>query len=131
MLTVNSVRDWLATKLPTTTISAGFVDANLVQCLGVYQRDTGGWNQAIGAPSTYQSFYGKILVHWGKDVRDCTTKASAVFDILRLQANRKSTINGHALVDIRMERPPIPLGRDANGIWEAVVIYTIIYEETE
>lgn len=131
MLTVNSVRDWLAAKLPTTTISAGFIDANLVQCLGVYQRDAGGWNQAIGAPSTYQSFYGKILVHWSKDVRDCTAKAAAVFALLRLQANRKSTIDGHTLVDIRMERSPVSLGRDANGIWEAVVIFTIIYKETE
>ena len=129
MLTVNSVRDWLAAKLPATTIFAGSIDANLVQCLGVYQRDAGGWNQAIGAPSTYQSFYGKILVHWGKDVRNCTAEAAAAFALL--QANRKSTIDSHALIDIRMERPPVSLGRDSDGIWEAVVIFTIIYEETE
>jgi hypothetical protein len=126
MLTVNNVRDWLATLLPTDTIYAGFIDAKTEQCLGVYQRDTGGWNQAIGAPSTYQRFYCKVLVHWGKDIRDCTQKAAAVFDLIH--TNRKGMIDGHQLIDIQAERPPIQLGRDESMIWESIVVFTIIYE---
>ena len=129
MLTVDKVRDMLAAILPTDTIYAGFIDANQPQCLGVYQRDSGGWNQAIGTDSTYQVFFGKVLVHWGKDIRACSQKVSEIFDLLL--TNRKSTINNHKLVDIRMERSPIQLGRDDNGIWESVVVFTIIYEWEE
>lgn len=126
MITLVNVRDWLAALLTGTIVQAGFIDATLDTCIGVYQRETGKWNQAIGAASTYQQFDGKLLIHWGKDVRDCETKAATVFSLLL--ANRKSTISTHKLVDIRLDRAPINIGRDERGVFESIVTFTIIYE---
>jgi len=120
MLTVKAVRDWLATLFPSDTVLAGFLDANLNQCLAVYQRDTGVWNQAIGGNSTYQRFYGKVLVHWGTASDVCEAKADTVFNTIL--ANRSQ------YAGITMDRPPVLIGRDNRGIFEAVVIFTIIYE---
>jgi len=120
MLTLKNARDWLATLFLTDFVSAGFLDANRTQCLAVYQRDTGGWNQAIGSESTYQRFYGKVLVHWGSTEDVCDAKALAVFNTIK--ANRSHYI------DVQMERPPFGIGRDDNGIFEAIVLFTIIYE---
>lgn len=124
MLTISNVRDWLASLLPGTNLYAGSIDANQNQCIGVYQRE-GTWNQAIGAPSTYQQINIKLLVHWGTSILDCETKSSALFDLLL--ANRKSTINNQPLIDIQV-RPPTNIGRDDRGVFEAIVICTIIYE---
>ena len=125
MLTTSNIRDWLASLLPTDRIYAGSIDANQAQCIGVYQRDTGKWNQAIGAASTYQKFEGKLLIHWGQDIRICETKAAAVFQLLA--NNRKTTIATHPLADITLARPPIDVGRDSSGIWESVITFTVIY----
>lgn len=124
MLSLSNVRDWLSSLLPGTTIYAGFIDANQNQCIGVSQRD-GSWNQAIGAPSTYQQINIKLLVHWGTDIRSCEKKAAAVFDALL--ANRKSTINNLPLIDVKVQ-PPNSIGRDERGIFESIVLSTIIYE---
>lgn len=125
MLTVSNIRDWLAALLPGDLVYAGFIDANQTHCIGVYQRDAGDWVQAIGEDSTYQRFECKLLIHWGADIRDCEAKAEAVFNLLK--ANRKSTISTHQLAGIRLARPPIDVGRDANGIFESIVLCTIMY----
>lgn len=124
MLAITNVRDWLSSLLPGTTIYAGSIDANQNQCIGVYQRD-GVWNQAIGAPSTYQQINIKLLVHWGTGISDCETRAAALFETLL--ANRKSTINNQPLIDIQV-KPPINIGRDDRGVFESIVLCTIIYE---
>lgn len=119
LLTVKDVRDWLAGLFTADTVLAGFLDANLTQCLSVYQRDTGDWNQAIGGSSTYQRFHAKVLVHWGTTSNACEVKATAVFNAILANRSHYAGIN--------MDRPPVLLGRDSKGIFEAVVIFTIIY----
>lgn len=127
MMTVTAIADWLAGLLSGVTVYAGFINANEAQCVGVYARDAGERLQAIGGEMPYQMFPCKLLVHWSKNISACETEAQLIQSTLL--ANRKSTIDGHALVDIRLEKPePINVGRDSNGIWESVIPMTIIYE---
>lgn len=127
MLKVDTVRDWLASYLTTDTIYAGFVDENIDACLAIYQRDAGAWEQAIGADSTIQTFHGKVLVRWGKDIKSAETKVAAVFDAIR--THRSGTIGTYAISDVLMSRPPINIGRDSRGIWESVIVFIMRYEE--
>ena len=129
MLTVDQVRDWLAALFPDDLVFAGFIDGNEPMCMGVYQRDAGRWNQAISQDSTYQAFPVKVLLQWGKDVRGCTAKADAVFK--KIRANRKGVIGTSKIFDIQMGNPVVILGRNDNGIWEAIVTFTILYEMEE
>ena len=125
-MTLSSIGDWLAGLMPGTAIYTGSIDANKTQCIGVYQRpDPANWNQAIGAPSTYQQTEVKFLVHWGTGIRDCETKALDLFNLLL--ANRTSTINNRKLINI-LTRAPVNIGRDEKGVFESIVICTIFYE---
>lgn len=127
MLTLTEIADWLAGLMTGATVYCGFIDANDLQCIGVYDRDTGTRRQTIGQESAFQNYSCKVLVHWSKNITTCETEAQLIYTTLL--ANRKSSINGHALIDIQMERPkPINVGRDDNGIWESVIPMTIIYE---
>lgn len=126
-MTLNAIADWLAGLLSGVTVYCGFINANDEQCIGVYDRDTGIRLQAIGGEMPYQNYPCKVLVHWSKNISTCETQAQLIQSTLL--ANRKSTINGHALVDIQLEKPnPVNVGRDNNGIWESVIPMTIIYE---
>jgi hypothetical protein len=76
MLTVDQVRDWLASLFPDDLVYAGFIDGNEPNAWALSARG-GRWNQAISQDSTYQAFPAKVLLQWGKDVRGCTVKADA------------------------------------------------------
>ena len=127
MMTLNAIADWLAGLLPGVTVYCGSINANDSQCIGVYDRIDAIRKQAIGGEMSHQDYPCRILVHWTKNIASCETQALAIQNILL--ANRKATIDGHAVIDIQLTRPtPVNLGRDDNGIWESAIPMTIIYE---
>lgn len=125
---LSQVREYLKTVIDCPQWYCGKIDSTVEQCIGIYGKQVGTPNIALGglANTSYSTKAISILVHWTKNNDTAEQKAQEVYNALFGQS---ATIGGKRVVKFDMRTSePVGVGTDSNGIFE-YVIETVIYYE--
>lgn len=129
MMRVSDLVTWLKAKFPGTGIYNGFLPKNNSQCVGVYLKERGARNLAIGGPSctSYSTLPLSLLIHWGQDSDACEQEADTIYSTM--EAASGETAGGHRIIQFDLVDPcPVNVDRDSNNICEMVIRVNIMYE---
>lgn len=129
MLHVSDIIAWLKTKFPGTEFYNGFIPKNSEQCVGVYLKQRGSRNLAIGGPTctSYATLPLSLLVHWTKDADPCEKEADEIYSTMETASGESA--GGHRIIDFNLIDPgPVDVSRDENNICEMVIRVNVIYE---
>lgn len=124
-LTLLEVVEILSDALKLEEISAGSIDENLQQTIGVYQRAEFQPRECIGTDSSYETAKLRIVVRWGTNPTTCEAKAVQVADTLTALQDMPTT--DHIIKFATAKTKPI--GKDNKGVCEYIVDADIIYTE--
>lgn len=125
---------WLKAQAPELSgkISAGGIDGNRPQWLGVYRRKLSGKQRICvgGLPQTgYLTAGFTLLIHWGKVPGEAERQALRIYELF------------HGLSQVQMGEAVVvaadpgagivPVGKDDEGICEYVIELTVFYERPQ
>ncbi|MEG0896485.1 MAG: minor capsid protein [Ruthenibacterium sp.] len=113
-------------------ISLGGIDANKPHYIGVYPaRPQELQHICIGGATCTrtQELRAVILLHWGNDYTLAEDKANALYALFYGICN--VMMDGVHVLFAEPGGAPVPVGRDAHGIFEFVINLTIIYEKEQ
>lgn len=122
------VADLIADVLKCESVYAGTADANLKQCIGVYNAKNSRSHKICLGGSDCTRVHEKsisILIHWTDNPTEAEKQSQKVFDSL-------SSVSAYSASDFLINyiscKDPIPVGRDDRGIYEYVIEAIIYYE---
>ena len=83
-LHVSDIIKWLKTKYPDTEVYNGFLPKNSGKCVGVYLKERGTRNLAVGGPAlaSYAMLPLSLLVHWTANADTCERKADEIYEAM-------------------------------------------------
>ena len=125
MIKTSDVLTWLKTKFPSgVTWGVGAIDKTKESVIGIYTRQHGLLQpKAVGYPSQYAIKSITLLVHWSKTFTPCEEKALEVYEMLNACHTQEQIGGRSCWIEARLL--PVVIGKDANGIFEAVVDFDI------
>lgn len=134
MLTLGQIRDWLKGQDPDlkNCIAVGSIDGNKEKFVGVYPLKPSGGSQRVCIGGSEETRYGtasvSILIHWTKNAVLAEAKANSIYGLFYGLAG---VLMGTTPVISADPGPaPIPVGKDAHGVFEYVIQLKMIYERT-
>lgn len=122
--TILQVIDWLITK-DAGPFFGGFINKDLDQCVGVYDRPNGRDQPAAIGGSGYGVKSLTVLVHWSNDSDVCEKKAKQLIDYFRSAGTTE--VIGDTTGWFTAQRDPVGIGRDARGIFERTFDVEVYY----
>lgn len=125
------LKDWLKARTDVGEgIQVGSINGNAGHCIGVYPKDSPGPARVCigGAETTLtQTLHATLLIHWGKAEPEAEAKAREVWGLFYGLAG--CVMSGARVFCADPGAAPIPLGRDARGVFEFAVQLTLIAEK--
>lgn len=128
-MTLANVRDWLKSLNSAEHYYIGKLDNKQEKSLGVYQRDAGTYNMALGGPSCNKSQVKRItiLLHWNKNANETEIAGQELYE--KIITTLRPEIGGHHVHCIIMQHAEaVDVGTDEHGVYERVIQLDIYYE---
>jgi len=125
VITTSDVLTWLKAKMPDIPVwGVGAIDKTIDKVVGVYTRPHGLLQpKTVGLPASYGIKSITLLVHWSKTFTPCEEKALEVYEMLNACHTQEQIGGKSCWIEARLL--PVVIGKDANGIFEAVVDFDI------
>lgn len=126
---LSDVKDWLKTLNVAEHYYVGKLDNKQDKSLGVYQRDAGQPNIALGGlkNSKYAVKRISLLLHWNNNAKETEIAAKELYEKLLL--THHPIIGGIQVYVISMHTAePQDVGTDDAGIYERVIWMDIYFE---
>lgn len=128
---LSDVKDWLKTLNVAEHYYVGKLDNKQDKSLGVYQRDAGQPNIALGglANSKYAVKRVSLLLHWNNNAKETEIAAYELYE--KLLTTDRPIIGTKQVYVISMQTAePQDVGTDDAGIYERVIWADIYYERS-
>ena len=128
---LSDVKDWLKTLNVAEHYYIGKLDNKQDKSLGVYQRDAGQPNIALGglANSKYAVKRVSLLLHWNNNAKETEIAAYELYE--KLLTTDRPIIGDIQVYVISMQTAePQDVGTDDAGIYERVIWMDIYYERS-
>lgn len=128
---LSDVKDWLKTLNVAEHYYVGKLDNKQDKSLGVYQRDAGRPNIAIGGlkNSKYAVKRVSLLLHWNNNAKETEIAAKELYEKILL--TDRPIIGDIQVYVISMQTAePQDVGTDDAGIYERVIWMDIYYERS-
>lgn len=124
------VKNWIKAQCQdyADCIRLGAVEANAEYFLGVYPGNPSGHvHIAIGGNecTRYDTLYVQLLLRWGKDQPVAEKQAQGLWRLFYGIAG--TVMDGTVVACADPGSGPVPLGRDARGVFEFIINLTITY----
>lgn len=126
-MTTEQLKNYIKTQCPELAgmVQLGGVDANRERFLGIYPADPGRQPMAIGGPSltTYRVFRARLLLRWGRAQPEAEAQAQRLWKLF--YGLTEADVDGASLAFADPGGGPVPLGRDADGVFEYAINLTL------
>lgn len=135
-LTMNKVKDLVASKLPGDNIFSNAIDRNSDKSIGVFSAPESrmGNVETFGGDdlAPVKVYPVNILVRWTEDSDECETKSNAIYSTIKnIGTNFYTKLNDPEAVKIAfirmLDSHPVSLGRDKNNVCEFSIRIDIFY----
>lgn len=128
-MTLEQLKNWVKQNTEIgEAISLGAIDGKQTKCIGVYPAKAGALQRiCLGgeACTKLQALYATLLVHWGTSYPAAEAKAQALHALFYGAENVE--MDGVRVCCAEPGEAPVPLGRDARGVFEFSINLKIIY----
>ncbi|MEE0740792.1 MAG: minor capsid protein [Emergencia sp.] len=123
------IRDWLKTFTVAEHYYIGKLDGKKEKSLGVYQRNVGLPNMAIGGlnQTSYRTKSVSILLHWNRNAAETEKAAFALYE--KIISKENPVIGDEKVYYIKPQTPePVDVGTDEAGVYERVIWLDLYFE---